>query len=158
MIQRWEQKFFMHLVLHLLVSPGRLCRAEEPAEPMNYPEWIWRMLCFRSNGAALNTRFWGVMLDMLVKTWIRWNNTVPELLQKEKSVPTWEMEQVFLSKACLQKLLGPRLRSSCGPGGPGAETAVTAVKAVVVFSQHILVCLVCENNSGMIVTFLQEAR
>lgn len=141
MIQRWEQKFFMHLVLHLLVSPGRLCRAEEPAEPMNYPEWIWRMLCFRSNGAALNTHFRGVMLDMLVKTWIRWNNTVPELLQKEKSVPTWEMEQVFLSKACLQKLLGPRLRSSCAvsPGGPGAETAVTAVRAVVVtgFAAHV---------------------
>lgn len=49
------------------------------------------------------------------------------------------MEQVFLSKACLQKLLGPRLRSSCGPGGPGAETAVTAVKAVVVmgFAAHL---------------------
>lgn len=52
------------------------------------------------------------------------------------------MEQVFISEACLQKLLGPRLRSSyaVSSGGPGAETAVTAVKAVVLtgFAAHVV--------------------
>lgn len=58
----------MHLFLYLLFSLGNLCRAEDLAEPMNYPKWIWRVLCFRNKGAGLHIYLQGVMLDMLVKT------------------------------------------------------------------------------------------
>lgn len=71
----------MHLLLYLLFSLGSLCRAEELAEPMNYPKWIWRVLCFRNNGAGLNTLFQGVVLDMLVKAWITYDKIIPELLR-----------------------------------------------------------------------------
>lgn len=58
----------MHLLLYLLFSLGNLYRAEELAEPMNYPECIWRVLSFRNKGAGLHIHLQGVMSDTLVKT------------------------------------------------------------------------------------------